>query len=736
MKLSTKLLLGVGLLLCGMVVLTYILPACFVKQDVYAAAEHIHSLLIKEHRKLVESQKHSLNAEIDRTVQNINSILFMLGEENSFSNHLLLKEENPLLNVWKGAADLAGYDPEIGFVQIHSPDQNQTIVISSHNAKLYTIKKVWEGNGWVVMSMDKAHEEEMLYLGIPLPKAPQDENTATSYALIEINKILWGKENFSQMLASLVLHQDQNMPQEIFSEPKDDPEAYFWGIKIDMIRKLAPLFLEGLSIQKDQEKVIPDGIGRLDLNNEGVALFAKEVFQTTPVSHDLFYDQMYSSKRDQSIVADSSIFIVQPEENSAFIANTLFIPNTFISIGFSMSNLIKGLSLSWNQTILLNIDQKIWLGFDGKGKKLTSSEIDKILQSNSLKENEGMLSIEGQSSFNSCIKLFNEDLVLYAIDPITEEKSIIETLLELEHTLSRRISLQLALISLAIMLLILLFVGRIGFTVIYPITKLAKATEDVVAGNYQEIVFPNLGKRSDEVAILIRSFVNMVKGLEEKEKIRGILDKVVSKEVANEILRDRIHLGGEDRIVTMLFSDIRGFTEMTENATPQKIIKMLNACMTKISRVIEGEGGVIDKYVGDEIMAIYGAPKFHEDHALRAVSTGMLMIETLKQWNEERAKEGEPVIEMGIGIHTGCVVAGNMGAENRLNYTVLGSNVNLASRLCQVAKGNQLVISKATLIEPNVKESFFVEPLEAIALKGFKEPVSIYEVVRFKWEES
>ena len=185
----------------------------------------------------------------------------------------------------------------------------------------------------------------------------------------------------------------------------------------------------------------------------------------------------------------------------------------------------------------------------------------------------------------------------------------------------------------------------------------------------------------------------------------------------------------------MLFSDIRGFSRLTSTTSPQETIALLNACMTKISRVIEGEGGVIDKYVGDEVMAIFGAPTSHTDDALRAVSTGMLMIETLKVWNQQRLVAKEPMIKMGIGIHTGMVVAGNMGSEDRLNYTVLGANVNLARRLCEVAQPSQLLISAATLAEPQIANSFYVKPLKPLFVKGFDEAIEIYEVVSFKWGE-
>ncbi len=295
---------------------------------------------------------------------------------------------------------------------------------------------------------------------------------------------------------------------------------------------------------------------------------------------------------------------------------------------------------------------------------------------------------------------------------------------------------QLFLIALILVGLVLLFLARIAYAVIYPLTKLAAATHDVVEGKYAEIVLPNVGTRKDEVALLTRSFEDMVKGLQEREKIRGVLNKVVSKDIADEILKTQIHLGGEDRIVTMLFCDIRDFVSITSEMPPQETIGILNECMTKVSRVVEGEGGIIDKYVGDEVMAIFGAPTAHPDHALRAVSTGMLIVETLKKWNISRREAGKVPIEMGIGIHTGLVVAGNMGTEDRLNYTVLGNNVNLAARLMQVAKANQLIISEATLLQPNVNESFYTKPLPPITLKGFSEPMQIFEIVGFKWEES
>jgi len=232
--------------------------------------------------------------------------------------------------------------------------------------------------------------------------------------------------------------------------------------------------------------------------------------------------------------------------------------------------------------------------------------------------------------------------------------------------------------------------------------------------------------------VLFDSFGNMIKGLKEKEKVKGILNKVVSPEIAEEISKGQVHLGGEEKKITVLFADIRNFTGMTSGMPPTEVVEMLNTCMTKISHVIDDFGGVIDKYVGDEVMALFGAPLEKEDSTLKAVQSGLKMVEVLQKWNEERERQGLQPVEMGIGIHTGVVLVGNMGAENRLNYTVIGSNVNLAARMCAIADRGEVLISKDTLEEIHVKEHIEVEELPPTELKGFEESVILYRVIREK----
>jgi adenylate cyclase len=285
------------------------------------------------------------------------------------------------------------------------------------------------------------------------------------------------------------------------------------------------------------------------------------------------------------------------------------------------------------------------------------------------------------------------------------------------------------LIGLLIAILMLHHVSR---RITKPIIQLANATGDVVEGRLDQIklILPPL-KHNDEVAVLCHSFEEMVKGLQEKEKVKGVLNKVVSREIAQEILKGSIHLGGEEKIVTVLFADIRGFTQLTQNMKPNDVVELLNSCMTKISQVVDKNGGVIDKYVGDEAMALFGAPIFCNDAALKAIRSAIEMVDALQQWNKTRVSHSRPVIEIGIGIHTGAMLVGNMGAENRLNYTVIGSNVNLAARLCSAAGKMEILISKDTLAEPFVKDSIKYEEIPLNTFKGFDQPITVYRVLGY-----
>lgn len=217
--------------------------------------------------------------------------------------------------------------------------------------------------------------------------------------------------------------------------------------------------------------------------------------------------------------------------------------------------------------------------------------------------------------------------------------------------------------------------------------------------------------------------------LEKKNKILNqVLTRYVAAEIAQEILKnpeEKLRLGGETVLVSVLFADIRGFTSFSETRDARVVIQMLNKIFSRLVPIIFEHHGTFDKYMGDAVMAFYGAPISHEDDALRAVKTAVRMQQVLQPLQEEDP-ELQP-IGMGIGIFTGYAVVGNMGSEKIMNYTVIGDTPNTAKRLQENARRGQALICPLTY--EKVLDSVEVKPIEPITVKGRGAPVPVYEVV-------
>lgn len=256
-----------------------------------------------------------------------------------------------------------------------------------------------------------------------------------------------------------------------------------------------------------------------------------------------------------------------------------------------------------------------------------------------------------------------------------------------------------------------------------PVRELVSAAGRIAQGDYETEVTVT---SRDEIGTLAAAFNDMTHGLLLRERYRSVLNKVVSHDVATELLRGDVELGGENRLVTVLFADIREFTALTEGMEPQQVIGLLNECMEHLSQAVDAEGGVVDKYIGDEVMAVFGAPVTQDDHALRAVKAAARMRDAMTVFNALRRERGEPPLGIGVGINSGVAVAGNMGSRSRLNYTVVGAVVNLASRLAGQAQAGQVLVTGATLrlAGPGVVAS----PLGGRSLKGFSAEVEVFAV--------
>jgi adenylate cyclase len=228
----------------------------------------------------------------------------------------------------------------------------------------------------------------------------------------------------------------------------------------------------------------------------------------------------------------------------------------------------------------------------------------------------------------------------------------------------------------------------------------------------------------------------LYENVKSEEKMRTNLTRFLSPDIANAIIQEgtegNLALGGKKKEVTMLFTDLRNFTSTCEKMEPSLLVTTLNEYFSAMTEIIFQYGGTLDKFMGDAIMVLFGAPFGHEDDPLRAVCTGFSMLKKLEELQEEWKKQGKPVFSMGIGVHTGEVIAGNIGSEKRMEYTVIGRNVNRASRLESSNKelGTSFLISKDTL--DYVKDKVIVREAGAPHMKGIEVPEMVYEVTGIK----
>ncbi len=216
----------------------------------------------------------------------------------------------------------------------------------------------------------------------------------------------------------------------------------------------------------------------------------------------------------------------------------------------------------------------------------------------------------------------------------------------------------------------------------------------------------------------------------ERKKIRGAFSYYVSSSVVNEMLKypDRLKLGGDKKDLSVLFSDIRGFTTISEGLSPEDLVRLLNEYLTVMTDVVFKYDGTLDKYMGDAIMAIYGAPLDQPDHPAKACHSALDMMTALKKLNEKWILEGKKPMDIGIGINTGMMMVGNMGSDQRFDYTVMGDAVNLGSRLEGANKNYKTNILISEYTYERVKNDFVCMEVDSVRVKGKTQPVNIYQL--------
>ncbi|KKL69921.1 hypothetical protein LCGC14_2110070, partial [marine sediment metagenome] len=298
-------------------------------------------------------------------------------------------------------------------------------------------------------------------------------------------------------------------------------------------------------------------------------------------------------------------------------------------------------------------------------------------------------------------------------------------------------ALRIILLTVVIILFIVVtFRIFLNKKIIFPLETIVEANrrlrdDDPTAS---ELELPADAPR--EIKEIVYSRAEMLKKILEVSKerlnlvnfIKETFGRYLSKKVVEEILEspEGQKIGGRRETVTILFSDLRGFTVLSETKDPEEMVQLLNQYLERMSKVILKYDGMIDEFIGDAILTIFGVPDKRNDDPARAVACGLAMQNALLELNTEIEKEGYPLLEMGIGINTGTVIVGNIGSEMRMKYGIVGSSVNTASRIESNTIGGQILIGESTF--KLVKDLVTASPPQTVMMKGLKKPLVYYPV--------
>ncbi|MEL7431593.1 MAG: adenylate/guanylate cyclase domain-containing protein [Chlamydiota bacterium] len=584
----------------------------------------------------------------------------------------------------------------------------------------------------------------LLYGAYPEKKlqGPFEKLLKTAKNYLRDNESLLQKENFRELLKSARKKKSSRKGSLYTKKPGDPLQQEWQEAFLHFLSKMQIMALAEFSSSMNETHSLPHGI----LGPSGPVGI---VYQELPKEKEVFVSlrTIFSQKTplegaSAGLIKDSEPFSVHlqtdPLSKEAFLTKTKKITkedksqdDTYLTLSVTLDPIMKNLAMVAREHILILGKGGASVLYGPEGDKLVSSAFYEIDPKAFGTKNMGKIFFRGREYYFLRITPFsNLSVATFLIEPAGKALSIARHMnLQLKKvvaSISQTISIN-ALILLCLALLVLEVLSR---KITKPITRLASVSKKIKEGHLQDLELPPIEPgASREVVSLLTSFNSMAKELAEKDKVRSILNKIVSKQIASELLKNEIHLGGELRDVVVLFADIRDFTKITEYMAPGKVIEMLNTCMTKLTAIIEKHTGVVDKYVGDQVMALFGAPIAVENPYHLAIETALAMQRALEVWNKQRKAEKEPIIELGIGINGGKMLAGNMGAADRLNYTVVGSHVNLAARLCKNAKPGEILLTEHALQEEGLQEDLLLDQIGEKLFKGFSAPHTVYKVL-------
>lgn len=469
--------------------------------------------------------------------------------------------------------------------------------------------------------------------------------------------------------------------------------------------------------------ILPSDFLEISSNTDNAAVVTKEEALKIQKEHSDAVKKVFSGSRFYfneskkfSVPVVSSLFLWKGEQEK-YSVTVIFYPQS-LNDSFSMGAMNTSYLITPDGLILLSGDvEKTMQGVSLAGTPLYSAICEFKDQNRQMffnDKNEG-------DYFGAFTRILNGELI-----------TITTISADLVYEAGRTTLIRNIFLSCAVFFLCIMLIWFWSKSISSPVKTLAEAAKKIGEGEY-DVKLER--KRKDELRILTESFVKMGKGLAERERLRDAFGRFTNKEIAERAMRNELSLGGENKDVTIFFSDIRSFTAMSEKLTPEQVVEFLNEYMTRMVKCVELTGGVVDKFIGDAIMAVWGAPVSAGSlrlDALNGIKASLLMRKELYDLNKEREQKGLPAIHIGCGLNSGNVIAGQIGSDRRMEYTVIGDAVNTASRTEALNKPFHTDI----LITENtwrlVKDEVFVEEMPGVKVKGKADKLRMFAVIGFK----
>ena len=316
-------------------------------------------------------------------------------------------------------------------------------------------------------------------------------------------------------------------------------------------------------------------------------------------------------------------------------------------------------------------------------------------------------------------------LAVQSVATLVRANTLLGADAQAHEAILRNLMLVQVLLAVAGLLVAVRLAGFVSGSVAGPLRQLQAAMARVEQGAL-DTRCPVVS--NDEIGEVSEGFNRMVAGLRDRERIRDTFGKYVSPEVRDEILSGRTPPAGGQREVSILFADLRDFTSWVESRPPEEVVRGLNAYFTELDAAIRAHGGLVLQFIGDEIEAVFGAPQSDPLHADHAVAAAREMQSRLQTWNDSRRQRGERTLRHGIGIHSGTVVAGNIGSSERMAYALVGDAVNVASRIEALNKhfGTHVLVSGTT--RALLQQTHGLTAMPSVMVKGRSAEVEVFSL--------